>query len=57
MQARHFKPWYTIIIAIIVGLSVLIGYAIYVNFIEVSSDDSATNIRSGIILNLSSLDE
>lgn len=36
MQAKHFKPRYTITIAIIVGLSVLIGYAIYVNFIEVS---------------------
>lgn len=35
MQARHFKPRYTITAAIIVGLSLLIGYAIYVNFIEV----------------------
>lgn len=35
MQARHFTPGYIITAIIIVGLSVLIGYAIYVNFIEV----------------------
>lgn len=34
MQAKHFKPRYTVTLAIIVGLSVLIGYAIYVNFID-----------------------
>ena len=34
MQAKHFKPRYTVTLAIIVGLSMLIGYAIYSNFIE-----------------------
>lgn len=36
MQAKHFKPRYTVTLAIIVSLAMLIGYAIYVNFIEVT---------------------
>lgn len=35
MQARQFKLGYIITAAIMFGLSILIGYAIYINFIEV----------------------
>lgn len=35
MHARQFKLGYMIIAAVIFGLSILTGYAIYVNFIEV----------------------
>lgn len=49
MQAKHFKPRYIVTLAIIVGLSMLIGYAIYVNFIEVPYE-TENNKKSGIII-------
>lgn len=48
MQARHFKPRYTITAAIIVGLALFIGYAIYVNFIEVPSNEPDTTKQSAV---------
>ena len=46
MQAQDFRPRNVIIITIIVVLSLIIGHAIYVDYIEVSSN---THEFSGFI--------
>ncbi|QDQ00320.1 hypothetical protein FOH38_07240 [Lysinibacillus fusiformis] len=50
MQARHFRPRNVIIIAIIVGSSLLTGHAIYTNFIEVHTTDNITDKKSGVFV-------
>ena len=50
MQARYFKPMYIITAAIIVGLALFNGDAIYSNFIEVPSSTPDTTKRSGVFI-------